>query len=115
MGYVPEGAKWYLADIVQEITIEDDSRNHVHTILVLVRADSAEEAYQRALEIGAREEQQRSFKDLQGRGVSSRFRGLRDLNVIHDQLDHGAALRYTVEDGMDEDAIQQWVTPKERL
>ena len=40
MAYIPEDAKWYLADIVLEITIEDDPRNVVHTNLVLISADS---------------------------------------------------------------------------
>ena len=52
MGDIPENAKWYLADIVQEITVEDDPHNVVHTNLVLIRADSPEEAYQKAMELG---------------------------------------------------------------
>ncbi len=52
MGYIPEDAKWYLADIVQQITVEDEPRNVVHTNLVLIRADSPEEAYQKAIELG---------------------------------------------------------------
>jgi hypothetical protein len=46
-GYIPKSAKWYLAEIVQQITVEGDSRNVVHTNLVLVRADSPEDAYQK--------------------------------------------------------------------
>jgi hypothetical protein len=40
MGYIPTDAKWYLADIVMEITIQGDSRNVVHVNTTLVRADS---------------------------------------------------------------------------
>lgn len=53
MGYIPKSAKWYLADIVQQITVEGDPRSVVHTNLVFVRADSPEEAYEKALELGA--------------------------------------------------------------
>jgi hypothetical protein len=53
LGYIPKSAKWYLAEIVEQITVEGDPRSVVHTNLVLVRADSPEEAYQRAIELGA--------------------------------------------------------------
>jgi hypothetical protein len=52
MGYIPEDAKWYLAEIVEEITVEEDSRNVVHRNLHLIRADSPEEAYRKAIELG---------------------------------------------------------------
>ena len=52
MGYIPEDAKWYLADLVEEITVEGDPRNVVHTNMTLVRADSPEEAYQKAVQLG---------------------------------------------------------------
>ena len=41
----------------KEITVEGESRNVVHTNLLLVRADSPEEAYEKALELGAEGEQ----------------------------------------------------------
>ena len=113
MGFIPTGAKWYLADIVQQITVEDDPRSVVHTNLVLVRADSPEEAYRRAMELGAAGEQ--SYENPEGRQVTFKFRGLRDLNVIHDELEHGTELTYREDVGMDEDAIRRWVTPKEEL
>ena len=113
MGYIPENAKWYLADIVQEITVEGESQNVVHTNLVLIRADSPEEAYQKAMELGAAGEA--SWENIDGKHVTIRFRGLRDLNVIHDELQHGAELIYGEHLDMDEPAIQQWITAKEEL
>lgn len=113
MGYIPKSAKWYLADIVQQITVEDDPRNVVHTNLILIRADSPEEAYQKAIELGSAGDQ--SYENIDGKRVTFRFRGLRDLNVIHDELEHGAELIYGENLDMDESAIRQWVTPKEGL
>jgi hypothetical protein len=43
MGYIPPGAEWYLAEIVEEFRIAGESENIVHTNLVLVRADSPDE------------------------------------------------------------------------
>jgi hypothetical protein len=55
MGIIPEGAKSYLANIVEELTVKDDSRNVVHANnLILIRADSPEEAYRKARELGTR-------------------------------------------------------------
>jgi Domain of unknown function (DUF4288) len=114
MGYVPKDAKWYLADIVLEIAIEDDPRNVVHTNLVLIRADSPEEAYQKAIELGTSNEA--SWENIDGKRVTFRFRGLRDLNVILSRkLEHGVELSYCESIGMDEAAIQKWVTLKEEL
>ena len=113
MGYIPESAKWYLAEIVLQITVDGDPRNVVHTNLVLVRADSPEEAHQKAIELGTSGEQ--SYENPHGRQVVTRFRGLRDLNVIHDELKHGAEIIYSEDLGMDEPAIQKWVTLKEDL
>jgi hypothetical protein len=113
MAYIPKSAKWYLAEIVQQITVEGDPRNVVHTNLVPVRADSPEEAYQKALELGTGGDQ--SYENPDGKRVTFRFRGLHDLNVIHDELEHGAELIYSEDLDLDEAAIRDWVTPREEL
>jgi len=56
VAYIPENAKWYLAALIKEIVVEGDSRNVVHKNLVLVRADSPEQAYQNALDLGKQSE-----------------------------------------------------------
>lgn len=113
MGYIPKDAKWYLARLVQEITVEGDPRNVVHTNLVLVRADSPEEAYQKALELGAQGEI--AYDNPQGLKVRTTFRGLNDLGVIHDPLEHGAELEYTEQINMDEAALKRWISSKKDL
>ena len=113
MGYIPKSAKWYLAEIVQQITVEGDPRNVVHTNLVLVRADSPEDAYLRAMELGTAGEQ--SYENIDGKCVTFRFRGLHDLNVIFGEMEHGAELIYSENMDFNESAIQDWVTPKEEL
>jgi hypothetical protein len=74
MGYIPEVAQWYLADIVIEITVEGDPRNVVHTNLTLIRADSPEEAFGKANEWGRAGEQ--TYLNPAGARVVFRFRGL---------------------------------------
>jgi Domain of unknown function (DUF4288) len=113
MGYIPEDAKWYLANIVQEIAVDGDPRNVVHTNLILLRADSPEEAYQKAMELGTAGED--SYENIDGMRVTHRFRGLRELQVIHDELEHGAELSYREDIAVDESTIQKWVAAKEEL
>jgi hypothetical protein len=40
------------------------------------------------------------------------FRGLRALNVIHDDLEHGAELTYQEEMAVPEEVIRQWLRRK---
>jgi hypothetical protein len=113
MAYIPKDAKWYLAWLVQEITVADDPRNIVHTNLMLVRADSADEAYQRALELGKQSEM--TYENPDGKSVVCAFRGIRDMNVIHDEIEHGAELNYEEKVGVTKDEIERMLTPRERL
>src|SRR5437762_11462660 len=56
MAYIPENAKWYIATLIEEITVQGDARNVVHKNLVLVRADSPGEAYEKAQLLGKQAE-----------------------------------------------------------
>lgn len=113
MGFIPADAKWYLAEIVEEIWIDGERDNIVHTNVVLVRADSPEEPYDRAVELGMQGEITCSNPD--GKVVRTRYRGLRDPNVIHDELEHGAELIYGWRTGVSEHEILRWVERKEDL
>jgi hypothetical protein len=113
MAYVPQGAKWYVAEIIEEITVEGDPRNVVHKNLVLIQADSPDEAYAKAVELGS--EHDSSYDNPTGKLVRARFRGLGYLDVIHDDLEHGAELLYEQKTSVPEERIQEWVLPKERL
>ena len=89
MGYIPEEAKWYLADVIVEMRIEGEPRSLIHINTLLVRADSPEEAHQKAWALGQQEEH--SYENTDGRRVTGVFRGLGEMNVIHDEL----AVSYT--------------------
>jgi hypothetical protein len=47
--------------------------------------------------------------------VTFAYRGLRDLNVIHDELEDGAELIYSEQVDVDEATIRQWISHKEAL
>lgn len=113
MGWIPPGARWYLADIVEVVTVEGETENEVHTNTVLIEADSPEEAFQRAVERGKAYEHTGTNPD--GKQLTSTFRGLRDLNVIHGEPVHGTELIYSRRDGMTPDELDKWVSTKEEL
>ncbi len=113
MAFIPRDARWYIADVILEHTIQDDPRNVVHTNTLLVEADSPEEAHRKALDLGKAAELE--YENTDGKLVRTVFRGLRELKVIHDELVHGAELFYSEDVGVPEEKIQQWITPKEEL
>jgi hypothetical protein len=113
MGYIPADAKWYLADIIEEIQVQDHPQNVIHINMMLVRADSPEEAYTKAIELG--EQSNTSYENSAGSLVTISFRGLRDLYVIHDELEHGAELIYEQKVGLTQGQIAALVREKEHL
>ncbi len=92
MGYIPPGAKWFLADLVMAINVQGAAKVVVHINTTLVGASSAEQAFSRAMTLGRSSQIQ--YKNLAGKRVRIRFVGIRELNVIHDDLQHGAELTY---------------------
>ena len=113
MGFIPTNAKWYVADIVEEIRVGGDRRNIVHTNQTLIRADSPEEAYDKAIALG--KQGTTKYKNPEGKTVTIRFRGLRDLNVVHDELDHGPEIGFDREIGVTQKRIKGWIVSKKKL
>ena len=113
MGHIPKDAKWYLADLIVQMRIEEEPRSLIHINTVLVRADSPEEAHEKALDLGRQEEY--SYENTEGKVVSVIFGGLNDLNVIHDDLEHGAELIYQEKVDLTEEQIRALAKPKLQL
>lgn len=113
MAFIPKGAKWYIAEVVLEHQIADDPRNVVHINTLLVEAASPEDAYGKAIALGQSSEM--DYLNTDEKRVQVTFRGLRDLNVIHDDLEHGAELIYEEKVGLPESAIRQWIKPKDQM
>ena len=113
MAYIPKVARWYLADVVLEHAVEGDPRNLVHVNLHLIEAESPERAYEKAIALGRASEQ--VYANPDGREVRVTFRGLRDLNVVHEELEDGAELTYEEASGVAEDRLSTWLRAKEQL
>ncbi len=113
MGFIPKGAKWYLADIVEEVRVEGDRRNIVHTNRTLIRADSPGEAHGKAVALGKRGNTK--YKNPEGKTVTIKFRGLSELDVIHEELEDGAEISFTRDLAVSERAIKNLIPPKRML
>ena len=113
MGFIPRDARWYFADIVLEHRIDGDRRNVVHVNTHLIEAESPEQAYRKALTVG-RQAQSR-YVNTEGKQVRVRFRGLRELNVIHEDLQDGAELSYEESVSVPEKVLQRWARRKKNL
>lgn len=111
--FIPRDAKWYIADIVEEVRVEGSRRNVVHTNRTLIRADSPEEAHTKAIALGKRGNTR--YKNVNGKMVTIRFRGLSELNVIHDDLDHSAEISFDRDVAVSEKVIKSWIRPKRKL
>jgi hypothetical protein len=113
MAFIPHDAKWYLAEIVQEITVQDDPRNIVWRNLTLVRADSPDEAYDKAISLGV--DGNTEYENPDGKLVCTTFRGLSSLNVIYDELEHGAELLFHTDVDLRPDELKKVLRLKDEL
>ncbi|MFZ1087156.1 MAG: DUF4288 domain-containing protein [Terracidiphilus sp.] len=105
--------EWFLAELVMKITVAGDPQNVVHQNLVLIRADSAEEAYEKAIQLGKKEEI--SYDNPAGKAVHIHFEGVSDLIDIQEDLEDGAELDFRSTVAMPEEKIRSLVKPRERL
>jgi hypothetical protein len=113
MTYIPKKAEWYWAEVIEEIKVERDHRNVVHRNIMLIRADSPNEAYEKALNLGKQHEG--SYKNPAGAAVHTTFRGLGGLGLIYDNLEDGAELLYKENIEVSPEQLQKWICPKDQL
>jgi Domain of unknown function (DUF4288) len=113
MAYIPKDTVWYIAQEVMEIIVEGEARNVVHINYLLVRAESPEDAYEKALRLGAEHETTYLNKDKKGVRIS--FRGLHNLTPVYEDLEHGAELLYVEEVGISEERLDGLIRSKQSL
>jgi len=113
MAYIPRDARWYIAEIVERLQVQGDPRAVVHVNMCLIEATGPAIAYRKALALGRAAEI--TYLNPKGRKVSIEFLGLRDLNVVHDPLEHGAELLYREYVGLTAAAARKLVTRRTKL
>jgi hypothetical protein len=105
--------RWFVAELVEEITVEDDARNVVHQNLVLIRASSPDEAYEKANRLG--KDGETSYANPSGKTVKIQFRGLSHLDEVHEEIEDGAEIMFHSKVGVSERRLQSLVKPREGL
>jgi Domain of unknown function (DUF4288) len=113
MALIPPDAIWYIAELIEEIQVADSPTNIVHRNFILVRADSPDDAYEKALTLG--KDAETEYENPAGKLVRLTFLGLGGLHVVHDTLEHGVELMYEESFGVAPDELQKWVRTKEQL
>jgi len=113
VGYIPEDAEWYIAELVMEITVQGARCNALHRNLILINAHSPEEAYAKAVSNGKNGET--DYTNLKDQSVEIRFRGISKLDVVYDPFEDGAELYFEEQLAVPESEILRMVPPKEKL
>lgn len=108
-----EDNEWYLAEIVELVTVADENETSVYNNLVLIRAHSAEDAYRKAVARG--KEREERYEDEDGKAVTVSFRGLSDLNLIGNELEDGTEIIYEELVGLSPQNLADMIPPKEQL
>lgn len=112
-GVPPNEPKWYIGELIEEITVEGEPRNIVHRNVKVLYANSPEEAYGKAGDLG--KEADNLPLDSNRKLVRTRFWGLAELNVVHDDSKYGAALFYEEHIGVPGEKTHRWILPKTSL
>src|SRR5688572_23455006 len=106
--------KWYVAEVVVEITVAREKQNVVHFNLVLLRAENREKAYQKALRLS--KAYQTSYLNPAGRLVRHYFRGIASLEEYMDFTPtDGSEITFREVVGLTQSQIKAVVKPKREL
>jgi hypothetical protein len=106
-------SQWYIAELVMEITVVNDPRNVVHRNLMLLKAGSADEAYDKALRLG--KEGETSYLNPAGKLVRIAFIGVADLDLVQEDLEDGAELTFYYRVGVPSDEVKSLIPPRDGL
>jgi hypothetical protein len=110
MAYIPKDAEWFLAQLVEEFRVEGHRRNVVHVNYILIKARTPREAYRKAMRLGKGGNSR--WRNPKGELVIHRFLGLRELDVIHDPLEHGCEIMFDERLGMTDANTRKLVRKK---
>ena len=111
---------WYVAVIIELFEYYDEDRSNparectANENLVLIRAETPDEAFEKAVQLGKGLEGVECVDDT-GRTGEWRFIGLNDLLPVYDQLEDGAEIMWTKHDGVTVSSVEQMATLKSDL
>jgi hypothetical protein len=106
--------RWYISYEILAFEYKDAHLQSEFTVwenLILVRADSPDEAYVKAVEHGNLSEEEVTINEKPG---FCRFRGIRKLVPIYEELDDGAEIEWR-EYELGKDRLEALIPAKEEL
>ena len=86
----PEVSRWYIAELTEEVTLEGDPHHVIHRKTRVIFADSAEDAYEKALSMIT--EHELGYLNGHDKAIRTRFWGLRELQLSNEDLDRAGIL-----------------------
>ncbi len=86
----PEVSRWYIAELTEEVTLEGDPQHVVHRKTRVIFADSAEDAYAKALSMIT--EHELHYINEHNKAIRTRFWGLRELPLSNEDMDRAGIL-----------------------
>jgi hypothetical protein len=109
-----EPVSWYLSREIICFEFADQTDQDEYQIwenLILINAQSPEEAYQKALKHGFDSEEEVTIDGRKGR---SKFKGLKTLIAVYEDIEDGAEIEW-LECVVEKDELESLVKPKENL
>jgi hypothetical protein len=79
----PEAARWYIAEMVEELILGRNVRNVIHRKTRVIFAGSPEEAYQKAISLSS--EHETSYLNQNHPTSQTRFWGLSELDLLSEK------------------------------
>jgi hypothetical protein len=83
-------ARWYIAELTEEVTLEGDPTNVVHKKTRVIFADSPQDAYEKALTMIT--EHEVGYINQHHKAIRTRFWGLRELSLSNEDMDRAGML-----------------------
>lgn len=108
--YLPKDIEWFVAELIVEFTFENGDNPLVWVNTVLVNATSLEDGYKKALLLGAQHND--TYLNTDQIRVTVRFRGLRNLLLVYDKLEHGAELIWEEFEDLTPEQIEKMISPR---
>jgi Domain of unknown function (DUF4288) len=90
MSNSPATARWYIAELTEEVTLESDPQNIVHKKTRIIFADSPQDAYEKALAMIT--EHETGYLNEHHKAIRTRFWGLRELSLSNEDMDRAGIL-----------------------
>jgi hypothetical protein len=87
----PETARWYIAELVEELILDGNIRNVIHRKTRVIFADCHEDAYQKALSLS--QEHEPTYLNQTLKGAQTRYWGLNELNLLQNETEIPSQLK----------------------